>query len=112
MLLQTVRLVQILEQRGVPFEFFRRCADKGLEWLNSLQSNQDNQKHFFEEVLKRHKHIITMKEKDDIDNDDILYRMASAELEPSEPYYAEQRRKFIKKTADKIRKKVRHFEYW
>jgi len=84
-----------------------------LDWLDDLAGNtSDNQANFFTEVLKRHRNIIAMNEtEEDLDNDDILFRMASAELDPSEPHYAERRRNFIKKTADKIRNKVRRSGY-
>jgi hypothetical protein len=40
-------------------------------------------------------------------SDDLLFQMAIAKLDPSEPYYAEQRRNFVKKNVDKMRDKVR-----
>jgi hypothetical protein len=105
-LLQSVRLVQILEQRGVPLSFFQERADEGLDWLNDFIDEGNQQASFFREVLKRHRNIIAMNECDE--EADILYRMAAAELSPSEPYYADRRRKFVKKTVDRMRKKARY----
>jgi hypothetical protein len=105
---QSVRLVQILERRGVRLDFFLRCADEGLGWLDELDSNKpSSQARFYDEIRKRHSNIVAMNEKEVQSNDDILFHMASANLDPSEPYYASQRRYFIEKTADSMRNKVR-----
>ena len=105
---QSVRLVQILERRGVSLEFFKRCADKGLGWLDELDCTKpSSQASFYDEIRNRHSNIVAMNEKDVQANYDILFHMASAKLDPSEPYYAAQRRKFVKKTADSMRNKVR-----
>lgn len=105
---QSVRLVQILERRGVSLDYFLRCADQGLCWLDELDSNlPSSQAHFYDEIRRRHSNIVAMNEKEERANDDILFHMASAKLDPSEPYYAAQRRNFVKKTADSMRNKVR-----
>ena len=105
---QSVRLIQILERRGVSLDFFIGCVDEGLGWLDELDSSlPSSQAKFYEEIRKRHSNIIAMNAKNAEINDDILFHMASANLDPSEPYYATKRRDFVKKTAGSMRKKVR-----
>jgi hypothetical protein len=105
---QSVRLVQILERRGVRLDFFLSCADEGLDWLDELDSAMpSSQSKFYGEIRKRHSNIVEMNEKEGQTNDDILFHMASAKVDPSEPYCAELRRNFVKKTADNMRNKVR-----
>lgn len=105
---QSVRLVQILERRGVSLDFFLRCADEGLDWLDELDSTMpSSQAKFYGEIRKRHSNIVFTNEKDAQTNDDILFHMASAKLDPSEPYCADLRRNFVKKTANSMRNKVR-----
>ena len=48
-----------------------------------------------------------MSETDRGGSDDLLFHMAAAKLDPTEPYYAEQKRNFVKKNVDKMRDKVR-----
>ena len=108
--LKSIRLVQILERRGVKLDFFLAAADDGLVWLSDLDSSiPGNQANFFDEIRKRHSNMVAMKDKDtDVcRSDDLLFHMAAAKLDPSEPYYAEQRRNFVKKNVDKMRDKVR-----
>ena len=100
--------MQILEGRGVKLDFFLAAADEGLAWLCDLDSSiPGNQANFFDEVRKRHSHMVAMDETDTDRSDDLLFHMAAAKLDPSEPYYAEQRRNFVKKNVDKMRDKVR-----
>ena len=104
--------MQILERRGVKLDFFLAAADDGLVWLSDLDSSiPGNQANFFDEVRKRHSNMVAMNENatdaDTCRSDDLLFQMAIAKLDPSEPYYAEQRRNFVKKNVDKMRDKVR-----
>ena len=67
-----------------------------------------SQANLYDEMLRRHSNIVAMNEKEEqADDFDILFHMASGKLDPSEPYYAAQRRNFVKKNADNMRNKVR-----
>jgi hypothetical protein len=97
----------------VSIDFFLRCVDHGLDWLDELNGEKEtSEDKFFQEIRNRHCNILEMNLNEEMKDDDILFYMAAAKLDPSEPFYAEQRRKFVKRTADKIRKKVsRNFFY-
>ena len=104
---QSVGLVQILERRGVSLDFFQRCADKGLRWLDELDCTiPSSEANFYHKIRKRHLNVIR-NEKDAQAYDATLYRMACAKLDPREPYYADLRRNVVKKIADSMRNKVR-----
>lgn len=88
-------------------DFFLRCVDSGLDWLDELSGEKESSKDkFFQEIRNRHCSMLETNLNEEMKDDDMLFYMAAAKLDPSEPFYAEQRRKFVKKTADKIRKKV------
>lgn len=97
------RLIQILEYRGVSTDFFIACAEKGMDWLTKIADPGV----FFEHVKRRHDFIMAKEESSDLDND-LLFRMASASLDPNEPAFARRRDQFVRKEIDSMRKKVRN----
>lgn len=99
-------LIQILEARGVPTEFFLDCASK-IDFLKDL----DDESKFYSHLRKRHCHIVngrnTMANEVGVPrDDDLVFRMQSSGVNPCDPVFADKRQKLILQEVRTIREKV------
>ena len=106
MAFKNVRLVQILEERGIDSALLLRFVDEGLGWLDELSANDS--KSPFHEIIEKHFCVGSEdgQEKDtfEVDNDHIMLNLAK--VDRGEPFYNELLRKHTRRKIDGMLKRV------
>ena len=92
--------VQILEDRGVPKEYFLNLARKEIEELETLRSDPNR-------LLRRYKARIFPKESESVFDDDMMFRMLTANVPLDEPVMQRKVNNFIEKELTSFKEKVR-----
>ena len=92
--------VQILEDRGVPKEYFLNLAQKEIEELEALRSDPNR-------LLKRYNARIFLKGSQSVFGDDMLLRMLTANVPLGEPVMQRKVNDFIDKELTSFKEKVR-----
>ena len=92
--------VQILEDRGVPKEYFLDLARKEIEELEALRSDPNR-------LLKRYNARIFLKDSQSVFDDDMLLRMLTANVPLDEPVMQRKVNDFINKELTSFKEKVR-----
>ena len=101
-----VRFVQILEHRGVPIEYFKKCADEGTRKFENLMNSADELRKY---VQWRHTKTLNNERitTGDIFEDNMLHRMLNVNINRNEPFFAHKIEKFIRREFEFMRKKVK-----
>lgn len=94
--------VQILEDRGVPKEYFLNLARKEIEELDSLRSDPNR-------LLRRYKARMFLKDSQSVFDDDMLLRMLTANVPLDEPVMQRKVNDFIDKELNSFKEKVRRY---
>ena len=91
--------VQILEDRGVPKEYFLSLARKEIEELEALRSDPIR-------LLRRYKARTSLKDSHSVFDDDMLLRMLTASVPLDEPVMQKKINDFIDKELTCFKEKV------
>jgi len=94
--------VQLLEERGVPKEFFLTLAKKEVDELKSLRGD-------YELLMRKYKATKYLKDSNCLFEDDILMRMLHANVPLDEPLMMSKINDFIHGELKKYREKVSCF---
>jgi hypothetical protein len=99
------RLIQLLEEAGVPEELFLKCADEATKWLSSLAEDPD----LLVTHLKERQAVSAERLTGETENNDtsFVFGMSLAKVDPSEPIFAERRDRLVRKAFKQMQSKVR-----
>ena len=103
----SLRLIQVLEHRGVSIEYLKKRVDDGTEWLSKL--NQGGSKALLEHVhlkCNSESRVNSRDEDTDMFDDDLLFRMASVSVPRDEPAFARLIEHMVRIEAESMRNKV------
>jgi hypothetical protein len=101
------RLVQMLEEAGVPEELFLKFVDASSNWLSSLSKNPDSLLRILADrrgTMSDRQHEMVS----DPDNTDsnFVFRASLANIDPNEPVLVEKRNRLVRKEFERMRLKV------
>lgn len=98
-----IRLVQLLEERGVPFTLFQSYVDNGLKWIENLRAHPEG---LFDHLKKRQAAIIKQNPDEECHDTQLLFRMEGVNCNKNEPVYSQKLSAFIRREADRMKRKV------
>lgn len=98
-----IRLVQLLEDRGVEVDTLLSFVDDGLKWIEDLRADPVA---LFDHLKKRQAAIVQQDRDEEGHDTQLLYRMEGVNCNKSEPTYSKKLNAVIHKEADRMKRKV------
>lgn len=98
-----IRLVQILEDRGVELDTLLSFVNDGLKWIEDMRADPAA---LFDHLKKRQAAIVKQDRDEESHDTKLLFRMEGVNCNKNEPVYSKKLNAVIHKEADRMKRKV------